>query len=103
LEFNPSKLFNGRDFSDRDFDAEMQKKIIPPEEHNLKISIQKRKHKKVTVVGKFYILEKEQKEILKNLKKKLSTGGTLKNDQFEFQGEVQEKLKNELKKLGFNF
>ncbi|EJF07739.1 translation initiation factor eIF-1/SUI1-like protein [Thiovulum sp. ES] len=103
MEFDPSKLFNGRDFSDRDFDSEMKKKILSREKHNLKISLEKRKHKKVTVVGEFFILEKERKELLKNLKKKVSTGGTERENFLEFQGDVREKVKSELEKLGFNF
>jgi translation initiation factor 1 len=101
LKFDVEKLFNGREFSDRDFDAEMNKSILPPEEHSLKISIEKRRGKKVTVVGNFHLIEKEQKELLKTLKKKLSTGGTIRENSLEFQGDIKEKVSIELKNLRF--
>jgi translation initiation factor 1 len=40
---------------------------------------------------------------LKTLKKKLGTGGTVKDDTLEFQGEVRENLKVQLEKLGYGF
>jgi translation initiation factor 1 len=40
---------------------------------------------------------------LKSLKKKLGTGGTVKEDTLEFQGEVHPQLKVILEKLGYRF
>ena len=38
--------------------------------------------------------------VLKTLKKKLATGGSLKDDTLEFQGDVKDKLVKELTKIG---
>jgi len=76
--------------------------IKPIEKHKLIFSKEKRRGKVVTLVQPFYLEKKELQSLLKNLKKKLGTGGTLKEHCLEFQGDIQSTLKEELKKIGFN-
>ena len=67
--------------------------IIPKNQHQLVFTYEKRKGKPVTLVGRFYLDEKEKKEVLKLLKKKLACGGAIKEEWIELQGDVKEKVK----------
>jgi len=71
------------------------------DKHQLVFAKEKRKGKTVTIVKPFYLEKKELQSILKTLKKKLATGGSLKEESLEFQGEVKEVLAKELITLGF--
>ena len=55
------------------------------------------------MVGRFQIDEKEKKEILKLLKKKLACGGAIKEDWIELQGDVKDKIIMILEKEGWKF
>jgi translation initiation factor 1 len=77
--------------------------IKTPKEHRLHFAKEKRRGKVVTIVKPFFLDPKELNELSKKLKKMLGIGGTSKDDMLEFQGEVQEKLKENLTKLGFRF
>ncbi len=78
-------------------------KKIPKKEHQLVFTYEKRKGKPVTLVGRFYLDEKEKKEVLKLLKKKLACGGAIKNEWIELQGDVKEKIKTVLQKEDWKF
>ena len=87
-------------------DKNVKKPIIEiktPQKHQLYFSKEKRRGKIVTIVQPFYIETNELKGVLKILKKKLGTGGTIKENSLEFQGEVAENLKVQLQKLDFRF
>ena len=73
------------------------------EKHQLHFSKEKRRGKVVTIVQPFYLKNDDLKALLKTLKKKLGTGGTIKENSLEFQGEIQEVLKAQLEKLGYGF
>ncbi|QDF27822.1 SUI1 family translation initiation factor [Halarcobacter anaerophilus] len=77
--------------------------IIPKNQHQLVFTFEKRKGKPVTLLGRFYLEEKEKKEVLKLLKKKLACGGAIKEEWIELQGEVKEKIKIILEKEGWKF
>ena len=77
--------------------------IKPPQKHQLYFSKEKRRGKVVTIVQPFCLETNELKAVLKTLKKKLGTGGTLRENSLEFQGEVTENLKVQLQKLNFGF
>ena len=72
-----------------------------PEKHLLYFAKEKRRGKVVTIVQPFFLEEKILKELLKTLKKRLGTGGTVKENALEFQGEVKESLKVLLEKLDY--
>ncbi|CAA6809608.1 MAG: Translation initiation factor SUI1 [uncultured Sulfurovum sp.] len=98
----------GADFSD-DWSAdnkEKAKKKISTEikvanKHQLHFAKEKRRGKVVTIVQPFCLAANDLKELLKTLKKKLGTGGTIKENSLEFQGEIKEQLKVQLEKLGY--
>lgn len=77
--------------------------IKEPQKHLLYFSREKRRGKVVTIVKPFYLDKKALQALLKTVKKRLGTGGTIKEDSLEFQGEVQEKLKIQLEKLAYRF
>ena len=74
-----------------------------PEQHLLHFAMEKRRGKIVTIVKPFQLNKKDLQTLLKLLKKKLGTGGTIKEVNLEFQGEVKENLKIQLEKLNYRF
>lgn len=76
-------------------------KVLPKNEHRLVFRREKRRGKPVICAGEFFLEDSEMKGVLKSLKKKLAVGGTVKNGWVEMQGEIQEKMKNELVAMGF--
>jgi len=74
-----------------------------PQKHELVFLYEKRRGKPVTIVKPFYIDAKELKELLKKIKKKLGTGGTVVENMLEFQGDNKEKVQSTLENLGFRF
>jgi len=98
----------GSNFSDdwsSDNKEKPKKKIStelkPPEKHQLHFAKEKRRGKVVTIVQPFHLSANDLKALLKTVKKKLGTGGTVKENSLEFQGEVQEGLRVLLEKLGY--
>ena len=77
--------------------------IKEPNKHQLHFAKERRRGKVVTIVKPFYLGLNDLKALLKIIKKKLGTGGAVKEDSLEFQGEVQERLRLELEKLGYGF
>lgn len=77
--------------------------IMDKKEHQLVFTYEKRKGKPVTLVGRFYLSEKDKKAVLKVLKKKLACGGTIKDEWIELQGDVREKIKTILQKEDWKF
>ena len=86
---------------EKDEKQKVSKEIKTEQKHQLHFAKEKRRGKIVTIVKPFYLDKKELQAVLKTIKKKLGTGGTLKDDSLEFQGEVKEKLKTILKELSF--
>ncbi len=82
---------------------EDSREIKAPEKHRLHFAKEKRRGKVVTIVKPFCLEKAELKKVLKQLKSKLGTGGTSKENSLEFQGELQEKLKTALEALGYRF
>jgi len=77
--------------------------ILLKQNHQLVFTYEKRKGKPVTLVGRFYLEEKEKKDILKLLKKKLACGGAIKEEWIELQGDVKDKIKEILQNEGWKF
>jgi translation initiation factor 1 len=78
-------------------------KILLPQKHQLHFAKEKRRGKVVTIVKPFCLEKKTLQALLKTVKKKLGTGGTLKENTLEFQGELQEQLRVVLKKMEYRF
>jgi translation initiation factor 1 len=76
---------------------------LPTARHRLRIHKEKRRGKSVTVVQPFQLDPAEFKTLLTSLKKQLGTGGTLKDNALEFQGDIGDVLRGQLQKRGFGF
>jgi len=77
--------------------------IKEPAKHRLYLAKEKRRGKTVTIIKPFFLKESDLKTILKLLKSKLGSGGTIKDNSIELQGEVAKKAKELLQKEGFGF
>lgn len=77
--------------------------ILPKNQHQLVFTFEKRKGKPVTLVGRFYLSDKDKKDLLKLLKKKLATGGAVKDEWLELQGDVKDKVISVLEAQGWKF
>ncbi len=77
--------------------------IKVPEKHQLHFAKEKRRGKVVTIVKPFYLDKTVLQALLKTLKKKLGTGGTVKEDSLEFQGDIPDTLRTQLENLGYRF
>ena len=77
--------------------------VKPPEKHRLHFAKEKRRGKVVTIVQPFYLGKKELQSLLKQLKKMLGTGGTLKADTLEFQGDIPQRLREALEAMQYRF
>mgnify|MGYP002266907145 CR=1 FL=1 len=77
--------------------------IRPPEKHQLHCAKEKRRGKVVTIVKPFYLEKTDLQTLLKTLKKKLGTGGTVKDESLEFQGDIPDMLRKHLEALGYRF
>lgn len=77
--------------------------IKAPEKHQLHLAKEKRRGKVVTIVKPFYLDKSTFQALLKTLKKKLGTGGTIKEESLEFQGDIPELVRTQLEALGYRF
>ncbi len=77
--------------------------VKTPEKHQLHFAKEKRRGKVITIVKPFYLDKAALQVLLKTLKKKLGTGGTVKEDSLEFQGDIPELLRKHLEALGYRF
>lgn len=76
---------------------------IGKNEHQLVFTFEKRRGKLVTLVGRFFMSDKEKKEILKLLKSKLGAGGTVKDEWLEIQGNKKDQIIEVLEVDGWKF
>ena len=72
-----------------------------PSKHLLHFAKEKRRGKVVTIVKPFYLTKIDLQSLLKALKKKLGTGGTVKDDTLEFQGDIPDQVRKQLTTLGY--
>jgi len=77
--------------------------IKEPSKHQLYFAKEKRRGKVVTIVKPFCLEKKTLQMLLKSLKKKLGTGGTVKENTLEFQGELQGQIKPILEAMDYRF
>jgi len=74
-----------------------------PAQHQLHLAKEKRRGKVVTIVRPFYLAKNDLQTLLKTLKKKLGTGGTVKENSLEFQGDTPDQVRTHLETLGYRF
>jgi len=102
-------LFIGADIDDSWAEIQTPRKtkvsnaVLEPSKHFLKFKREKRRGKVVTLVGEFQLSKEDANSLLKRLKKSMGCGGSYKEHWMEFQGEMQEKLRELLTKEGFRF
>jgi len=76
--------------------------IREPSKHQLHFAKEKRRGKIVTIVKPFYLSKDDLKKLLKTLKKRVATGGTLKDNSLEFQGDIADKIRDSLESMGYS-
>lgn len=103
----------GKDNSDRviyrefgqDNSAALERPIqeLPPEKQNLRVQATRsgRKGKTVTVISGFQTKPETLQALVKQLKTQCGSGGTVKDNEIEIQGEHKQKLLEILIKLGY--
>jgi len=76
---------------------------LPPQQQNLKVQASRkgRKGKTVTVVSGFQTKPEILADLVKQLKTQCGTGGTVKDNEIEIQGEHKQKILEILTNLGY--
>jgi len=77
--------------------------IKEPNKHQLHFAKEKRRGKVITIVKPFYLSKSDLQTLLKALKKRLGTGGTVRENSLEFQGDIPDVLKRQLEALHYRF
>ena len=77
--------------------------IKEPSKHQLYFAKEKRRGRVVTIVKPFYLVNSDLQALVKTLKKKLGTGGTIREDTLEFQGDIPEQVRKHLVALDYRF
>ena len=89
----------------KDNPAAMERAVpeLPPQEQNLRVQASRkgRKGKTVTVISGFQMKPETIAALLKQLKAQCGTGGTIKEDTIEIQGDHAQKLVQLLIQLGY--
>lgn len=83
---------------------EPEAKTLPPAQQRLRVKMERagRKGKTVTLVEGFVGTEEDLKELAKNLKTKLSTGGSAKDGEIVIQGDVRQRVAELLRAFGYS-
>lgn len=78
-------------------------KSLPPNQQTVYLhrDSKGRGGKTVTLVKKLILSEEDMKELTKKLKQVCGSGGTVKDDMIEIQGEHREKIADALVKMGY--
>jgi translation initiation factor 1 len=84
-------------------DPDRHTESLPPKEQTVYLhrDSKGRGGKTVTLVKKLVLSEEDLKELAKKLKQVCGSGGTVREDMIEIQGEHREKIAEALKKMGY--
>lgn len=76
---------------------------LPPKQQNIKVQASRsgRKGKTVTVITGFQVKPETLAQLLKQLKSQCGSGGTVKDDTLEIQGDHRQKVVQVLTELGY--
>jgi translation initiation factor 1 len=91
-----------REFGDEEPESESTEELAP-NQHNLKIQVSRKGKggKTVTIVSGFQVSEATLMSLTKQLKNQCGTGGTMRDNEIEIQGDHKQKLLEILTKLGY--
>lgn len=93
------------EFGNVDNSAALQRGVqeVPPNQQNLKVEASRkgRGGKTVTVISGFQGKPEILADLAKQLKAQCGTGGTVKDNEIEIQGEHKQKIAEILKKMGY--
>jgi len=93
------------EFGNVDNSAALQRGVqeVPPNQQNLKVEASRkgRGGKTVTVISGFQGKPETLADLAKQLKAQCGTGGTVKENEIEIQGEHKQKIAEILKKMGY--
>jgi len=81
----------------------ISKEIKTPQSHRLHLAKEKRRGKVVSIVKPFFLEKDTLDELLKTLKKRFATGGAVKENSLEFQGDISGALRTQLEALSYRF
>ncbi|NES82283.1 MAG: translation initiation factor [Moorea sp. SIO2B7] len=94
-----------QEFGTPDNSAALEKAVpdLPPNQQNLRVQASRkgRKGKTVTIITGFEMTSEKITKLLKQLKNQCGSGGTVKENTIEIQGNHTEKLVQILTKLGY--
>jgi translation initiation factor 1 len=86
-------------------EASKARKVISLPPHQQTVYLHRdskgRRGSSVTLVKNLVLSQEDMKELAKRLKQVCGSGGTVKDNVIEIQGEQREKIAEELKKMGF--
>ncbi|HSK66255.1 MAG TPA: translation initiation factor [Anaerolineales bacterium] len=87
----------------KQLDPDRRTKSLPPNEQTVYLhrDSKGRGGKTVTLIKKLVLSEEDLKELAKKLKQICGSGGTVREDVIEIQGEHREKIAEALKKMGY--
>ncbi|KAF3890492.1 MULTISPECIES: translation initiation factor [Nostocales] len=101
---NPENRFVYQEFGNGNSAAfERATPDLPPEKQNVRVQATRagRKGKTVTVITGFQTNQETLQALLKQLKTQCGTGGTIKENELEIQGDHKQKILELLIKLGY--
>ncbi len=92
-----------REFGTTDAALERPVQELSPQEHDLRIQFSRkgRGGKTVTIISGFQVKPETLKKLLKTIKAQCGTGGTIKENTLEIQGEHREKILAAVTRLGY--
>jgi translation initiation factor 1 len=94
-----------QEFGNSDNSAALERAIpeLPPNQQNVRVQASKagRKGKTVTVITGFQCKPETLEKLLKQLKTQCGSGGTIKDNTLEIQGDHKQKIRQILLELGY--
>ena len=92
----------GWSFTPADRTESTSEETLPPEQQQIKINLEKRKRGKVvTLIGNLALSKPDLKDLAKALKIACGTGGTVRNDVVELQGDHRDRARSWLSNNGW--